>query len=205
MRFNLSNKSSFKDFQNFVNQFQDQIDFVHDPSSAMSAYVMQPESGKPYITMSQGALNATTPKQAQGIFLHEVGHVSNQLGLEPAEIPKNINRSLFTHFSEFRSDIYAASMMGDIKGIKSGLKAIGGDREIYDSPTHPSYPRRMANLDNFQSVIEEVGRDKSIPEKLARLSKEDRRLVRKTIPFEIYSARHLNATLKERYDGVKSQ
>ena len=212
MRFNLSNKSSFKDFQNFVNQFQNEIDFVHDPSSQKFAFA---DAIDKKIKISQGALDVISPKEAQAIYLHEVGHLANDLGTPlskksdsavtklaqeanvPLKMPENMPEYLFKHYSEFRSDAYAGSMMGNVKAMKSGLTGVLDLKTETGSYTHPAYNARMNNLDKLQSVIEEVGQDKSIPDKLASLSKEDRRLVRRMIPFEVHSARHMNQVLKE--------
>ena len=108
MRFNLSNKSSFNDFLNFTKQFENEIEFVHDPSSLSIGMAMPRNEEKPLIKMSQGLLDLTNTKQAQGIYLHEVGHLANDFGL-PAKIPAGISPQLFKHYSEFRSDAYAGS------------------------------------------------------------------------------------------------
>ena len=173
----------------FIAQFKDvnvAFDEGMDNASASA-------SGR--ITLGIPLLNKVNRDQAEATFLHEYGHQKLLGGLREYD-----QFTPFNHWMEFRSDTFAAAMQGRTKGIK-------GFERIYNAPqseTHPSNVSRIANMEQFDSVLREVGQDKTIPAKLAHLSREDQRLARKLLPFEIHSARTLNPNLKKRFNGSKS-
>jgi hypothetical protein len=196
MAFNLSNKASFQDFLNFANRTvaNQGVEF-NVISNEMSkgvpnAFARAGTTGvgaqAPAIKVTEALLSSPIkPVEAQSIFLHEVGHLVNFNGV--AAYPTQEAR----HVGEFIADSYAASMMGTVSPLKSGLTKLvkGQAAGLEDTATHPAHARRMSNLDELHEVIKEVGKDKSIPEKLKHLSKEDRVLARKLIPFEVHAAR----------------
>lgn len=200
MAFNLSNKASFQDFRNFINKFDpEELVFRTLPNEVTkgvpNAMARTGKVGlyteKPTITFTESLFSSPfKPIEAQSIFLHEVGHLVSPKGLVTA-IPGSPAFKEASHISEFLADSHAASMLGTVKPLKSGLRKLSRylPEMQADTETHPSLTKRLANLDELQEVIKEVGRDKSIPAKLKGLSKEDRILTRKLIPFEVFSAR----------------
>ena len=193
---NILKPGELERFKGFAAQFPD-TELGFEPMA--SAYAMP---GR--VVMGERLVERLSPIETQSVFLHEYGHTKLLGGSRPYD-----DFVSFNHWMEFRSDTFAAAMQGNTRGMKGALAGMGTFPELMsslnDSKTHPSIKRRLGNLDQFDSVIREIGQDKTIPAKLAHLSREDQRLARKLLPFEVHSARTLNPNLKKRFNGSKSQ